>query len=177
MRTLHVPFTSKKEANQVRARVRAGREVHVPVLLALLACGGDPSPPADVPVASFDAMPALGSWAALEGQAHYDAMFTARHGATWFRDEKVEYVFPFLPEHRTDERKVLVWVKTARAPEPGVSFETMTVEGVVLPLTEATMPVPLQTELALRSGYHAAADALLLDAVRIRSVDGVWEAR
>lgn len=149
----------------------------MPLLLALLACGGEPTPPSVVPVASFESLPPLGAWAALEGQAHYDAMFTARHAATWFRDEKVEYLFPFLPEHRTDERKVVVWVRTARKPEAGVSFETMTVEGVVLPLTEATMPVPVQTELALRSGYHPAADALLLDAVRIRSVDGVWEAR
>lgn len=146
-------------------------------VLALLACSGAPTPPAVVPAASFEALPALGAWAALEGQAHYDATFTARHAATWFRDEKVEYVFPFLPEHRTDERKVLVWVRTTREPESSVSFETMTVEGVVLPLTEATMPVPVQVQLFQRSGYYPAEDALLIDAVRIRSADGLWESR
>lgn len=145
------------------------------ILLALLGCFGAPTPPVEIPESTFEALPEAGSWVSLRGQAHYDARIVQRRAASIFTEARSDYVFGFFPEHATEDRRIRVLLRTQREPERLVSYETMTVEGQLVPITEADLSGAVQEQLFHRTGYYLADDAMRLDVVRILSEDGVWE--
>lgn len=145
------------------------------LLPLLVACALDPTPPADLAETRFDALPAAGAWVRLRGQAHYEATITQRRPATLLADATTHHLFPFFPEHRTEERGVTVLVRTTRQPERSVSYETFTVVGRLRPVTDDDVGAAVQARMMTQTGHWLQDGALVLDAVRIESVDGLWE--
>jgi len=114
-------------------------------------------------------------WIRLRGMAHYPATLTQRLPETTFAEARTYYVFGFFPENRTGDREIPVLVRTQRPPERLVSYETITIEGRLGPLTERTVPSGSESLLGENAGYFFAEPVWLLEPVRIESEDGVWQ--
>lgn len=160
------------------------RGVLVGLGLAAVAVGGvvagvvssRSGPPAVFATSGFgDLDPRQKRWIRLEGTAHYPATLTQNLDATMFREERTYYVFAFFPVHDTSSREIPLLVRTQRPPERLVSYETMTIEGRLGPLTERTVPSGSEKLLGEKVGYFFAEPVYLLEPVRIVSEDGIWE--
>lgn len=136
-----------------------------------------PAPPApeDFVRRTFDDLDPQPAWVILEGTAHYEARLTQKEPASLLSEARTRYVFAFFPVNDTSDREIPVLVRTSRPPERLVSFETMTVEGRLHPITKRDLPPGAEVMLSERTDYFFADRVLLLDAVRVVSEDGVWE--
>ncbi|MCB9666099.1 MAG: hypothetical protein H6732_18470 [Alphaproteobacteria bacterium] len=134
-----------------------------------------PPPPGGFVAQTFEELDPSAVWVRLEGTAHYEARLTQREPASLLAPERTRYVFGFFPVNDTSDREIPVLVRTSRPPERLVSFETMTVEGHLHPITRRDLPPEAETMFGERSGYFFADRVLLLDAVRVVSEDGTFE--
>lgn len=112
----------------------------------------------------------------LTGMAHYGSTFEQVVPPGLLTDGARYYVFAFFPEHDVDSRGIRLLVRTQRPPERLVSYEIMTVQGTLHPLRPSMVPPSSESMLMDRTGYWFEDGILVLQADRIESEDGVWEA-
>ncbi|MBX2797834.1 MAG: hypothetical protein KTR31_09205 [Myxococcales bacterium] len=110
----------------------------------------------------------------LTAQAHYPVVVTQTVPGNLLADEQHYFVFPVFAEHDTDNRAIRVLVRTERAPEELVTYETMTVSGRLVPVTPDEIPHGTEVLIGKRSDYFFTDEMVLLVPDRIVSGDEVW---
>jgi len=123
-----------------------------------------------VPVDFFDLDPSV-RCVRTEGNAHYQVVVTQVVEGNGFFDDQTYYVYGLFPKGNTEDREIRVLVRTARAPEKYVSFESMVVEGRLLPMDYRKVPFDTETRMGKTSNYWFSDRVMLLEPDRIR-VDG-----
>lgn len=114
----------------------------------------------------------------VRGTAHYPVVIKQRVPGNLFVDDRTYYLYPLFAEGVVDDRAIRALIRTERAPERFVSYEVMTVEGRVLPLTEDKVPFDIEVQFGRRGDYFFADNAVLLEPWRIEvEGEGVWEAQ
>lgn len=116
----------------------------------------------------------LGQHVRLSGLAHYGATVTLNTPATLFDEARQHFVFGLFPAHDAAGREIRVLVRTERPPERLVSYEVMTIDGVVAPPIPETVPANVQTLMSESAGYWFADDVVVVEPVRIESDGEVW---
>lgn len=128
---------------------------------------------APVPATVETLDPKVAPYVRVDGVAHYDSLLVQPVAGGLVKGDLSYQVFGFFPDGDLSGRAVPVIVRTQRVPECGVSFEHLTIEGLVGPL-DRRLPHGLDATLRDRTGYGLADGALLLEPLRIVSEDGVW---
>lgn len=110
----------------------------------------------------------------IEAMAHYTVVVRQTVPGNLLAPERTYFLFPLFPEHETSDRAIRVLVRVPREPERLVSYEFMTLEGRLSPVT--VDKVPFHTEIAIgkRSDYFFTDDMLLLEPTRIEADGEVW---
>lgn len=131
--------------------------------------------PASFPEVDLEELDMAAPWVRVVGTAHYDSLITQTvpdsllaSGGTW-------YLFAFFPENDTAGRQIPLLVRTQRPPERLVSFETMTIEGRLVPMTKDKVPPQTETILSKRTDYFFSDEVKLVVPVRVIAEDEVWD--
>ncbi|MCB9669508.1 MAG: hypothetical protein H6736_09880 [Alphaproteobacteria bacterium] len=103
----------------------------------------------------------------VQGMAHYDVVVTQKVAGNGFFADKTYYVYGLFPAGNTDEREIRVLVRTEREPERLVSFETMTIEGRLLPMDYRKVPFDTERRMGQKSNYFFSDRIKLLEPDRI----------
>jgi hypothetical protein len=111
---------------------------------------------------------------AVDGTAHYTAVARQTVTSGLFRDEQVFYLFPLMPPDDYDGREVRVLVRTTRAPERLVSYETLAMTGRIERATPELVPYRTEIELGKAGGYFFTDDLVVLTPDEIISDGVVW---
>ncbi len=144
-------------------------------VVAWLFSSRDVAPTGPPTPVTFDSIDLGQGFVSLKGMAHYSSAITQTIPGGLLGESKTTYVFGFFPENDTPGRAIPVLVRTSRKPPRMVAFEFLTVEGLVGPLDPNKVPPSTETMLSDRSEYFFDDFVVLLEAVRVRSEDGVWE--
>ena len=112
----------------------------------------------------------------LEGMAHYTATVTQDYPADWFRDAETVHLFGFFEPLDAEGREIKMLVRTPRQPERLVSYELMTIEGVVQPLMPETVPASTETLMGEGGGYWFDDFVVVIEPHTIEAADGTWRA-
>lgn len=110
----------------------------------------------------------------LRGTAHYASDVAQRVAGGLLREPATYHLFGFFPEGDLTGREVRVLVRTLRPPERLVSYEFLTIEGVVGPLDAKKVGVGVRDAIARNEDYWLDEDAVLVEPIRIVSEDGAW---
>jgi len=137
------------------------------------------------------AAPACGAYAPIEldaldydsgcvrvtGQAHFEVVVRQTLPGNLLRDEETLYLFPLFEPGQVDERAVRILVRTERAPEDLVSFETVTIEGRASLVTAEQVPFGTEIEIGKRSNYFFSEPMVLLVPDSVSSDGETWRPR
>ena len=130
---------------------------------AYLVLGRGPGPcatHASVPLDALD--PEEEGCVATTGQAHYEAVIRQTQRGGWLGEDRHAYLFPLMPNGRTDEREVRVLVLTERPPEHLVAYESMELTGRVVRATPERVPYSAEIQLGRSGGYFFTDDMVVL---------------
>ncbi|MFT4624504.1 MAG: hypothetical protein ACI8PZ_003163 [Myxococcota bacterium] len=111
----------------------------------------------------------------VSGMAHYPVVIKQTVPGTLITADQTVWLWPLFEPHDTSSRGIRILVRAARPPESLVSFEYMTLEGHLSPVTPEKVPFSTEIELGKRTEYWFTDDMLLLEAWRIESDGEVWE--
>lgn len=106
-----------------------------------------------------------------EGTAHYDVVVTQTVPGNGFFPDRTYYVYGLFPKGNTDEREIRILVRSERQPERMVSYETMAIEGRLLPMDFRKVPFDTERLMGQRSNYFFGDQMFLIEPDRIE-VDG-----
>jgi len=111
---------------------------------------------------------------AVQGTAHYTAVVRQTELGGLLSDDVVWYMFPLLPEGDLDGREVRVLVRTTRAPERLVTYETMELTGRIVPSTPELVPYATEIQLGKAGGYFFTDDLVVLTPDSVTSDGEAW---
>lgn len=112
----------------------------------------------------------------LKGQGHYEVVVRQRVPGNILVDDHEYHLFPVFPPGKTDARAIRLLVRTERAPDSMVTYETMTLSGRLQPVTTDEVPAGTEVAIGKRSNYYFTDAMVLLVPDTIESEGEVWTA-
>jgi len=112
----------------------------------------------------------------IDGTAHYTAVVRQTELGGLLSDDTTWYLFPLLAPGDLEAKEVHVVVRTTRAPERLVTYETMELAGRIEPSTPQIVPYATEIQLGKAGGYFFTDDLVVFTPDEVVSEGEVWRA-
>lgn len=108
----------------------------------------------------------------VRGTAHYTALIKQHQPGNLFRSPRDLYLYALFAPLDTEGRAIQLLVRTERAPEDLVQFETMTVTGRLKRVSpENGVPFDVEVILGRDTDYFFVDEALLIEPTRFEVIE------